>query len=221
MRPDRPLADLLFNCVLPALLLARGTAWLGAGPALGAALAFPLVHAVWSRLAAARPSPLLPLALAGTAITGGLALFALPAGLYALKEAALPLLVALWLWTTASSPQSGLRGMLDRAVDLGAIEAALDPPRRAAWNAVWIGGARALAAVTALSGLVGAALAAAWIRSPGGSEAFNAELASYTAWSWPLVNLPSLLASGLVLWRTIAAAESVSGATLAERTGPT
>jgi hypothetical protein len=35
------------------------------------------------------------------------------------------------------------------------------------------------------------------------------------------VNLPSLLASGLVLWRTIAAAESVSGATLAERTGPT
>lgn len=217
MRPDRPAADLLLNCVVPALLLSQGTERIGAGPALAAALAAPVVHAVWSRAVAARPSPLLPLALAGTAVTGCLALFSLPAGLYALKEAALPMLVAAWLWTAASRSDAGLRGMLDRAIDLTAVEASLSPDRRRAWDALWTRGARALAAVTAATGIVSAALAAIWVRSPGGSDAFNAELALYTAWSWPLANLPGMAASGLVLWRTIGAAESVSGTPLQER----
>ncbi len=217
MKPEHPLVDLALNCVLPALILARGTEFLGAGPSLAAALSCPLLHAGWSLAASARPSPLLPLALIGTGLTGGLAWFELPASLYAVKEAALPVAVAAWLVVTANSTTAGLRGLVNRAIDLDAAQAALSEDRRGAWGMLWKRGALRLAAVTAMSGFASAALAVTLVHSPGGSEAFNAELSQYTAWSWPTVNLPGMLLSGFVMWRTVTSAEALAGAPLRER----
>ncbi|MFN7147331.1 MAG: hypothetical protein ACK4YP_26420, partial [Myxococcota bacterium] len=70
--------------------------------------------------------------------------------------------------------------------------------------------------VTAASGLLGGLLAAFVVTAPTGTEAFAEQLGSYTLWSWPVVNVPVLLASTWVLRDVLIALEDGAGRKIEE-----
>ena len=67
-----------------------------------------------------------------------------------------------------------------------------------------------------LSAVLNYFLARYLLKSPSGTEAFNAELAKMHLWNWPVIVLPSMAMMMYALWRLLKGLERLTGLTLDE-----
>lgn len=100
-KPENPVLNILFNIVIPILILNKGSKLLGSVWGLIIALAFPLSYGIYDHIKRKKTNAISILGLLNVGITGSLAIFKLHGIWFAIKEAAFPLLVGAFVFGSA------------------------------------------------------------------------------------------------------------------------
>lgn len=97
---ENPLWNILFNIVLPVIILNKGHAFFSSnGPVytLLIALSFPFIYGLKDYFTSRHINKISILGLVGIALTGGFALFQFEGLVFAIKEALIPLIIAVFI----------------------------------------------------------------------------------------------------------------------------
>jgi len=213
--------SLTCNIALPVLILTQGDKRLDLPPVavLLLGLAFPLGYGLWDWFRRRVRNPISIIGAVSVLLTGGIGVLELPSEWVAIKEAAVPLGLAIIILATLGTANPLIRVFLYRpevfAIDR--IESVL-PTRahkvaleRLLREATWI-----LAGSFLLSAVLNYLLARWIVVSPSGTEAFNAEIGRMTALSFPVIALPCMVVTFIALMRLIKGLQVLTGLTMEE-----
>lgn len=197
-RKESLLANLLFNIVIPTLILTRlsGDDWLGTKLALVVALAFPLLYGLRDFLQFGKVNFFSALGIVSVLLTGGISLLELPAEYIAIKEAAIPGMLGVATIVSLYTRWPLVKTFIynDMILDTGKIARALagkgnrNAFERTLQQATWM-----IAGSFFLSSALNYILAKLMLQSPPGTEAFNIELGKMTMVSYGVIVVPSMV----------------------------
>ncbi|MBM7423712.1 VC0807 family protein [Spongiibacter marinus] len=187
--------NLLFNIVIPTLILTKFSGEEDLGPSLSIiiALAFPVSFGAWDYIKTRRTNIFSILGFVSILLTGGISLLELDPQYIAIKEAAIPGLIGLATLLSLYTPYPLIKTLLfnDEVVDTARIEKALSEHN--AHNAFNVALRRAtylLAFSFFLSSTLNYLLAKFILVSPPGTPEYSAELGKMTGLSFPVIALP-------------------------------
>ncbi|ASP37315.1 MFS transporter [Bacterioplanes sanyensis] len=197
--------NLLFNIVIPTLILTKGSGddWLG--PTLGVivALSFPICFGLWDLKKAGKVNAFSVLGIVSVMLTGGISLLKLPPEYIAIKEAAIPGLIGIAVLLSVNTRFSLIRLIIlnDEVLD---VERLLNLVRERGEQATFdyhlsIAN-KIVAASFFLSAVLNYGLARYLITSPAGTPEYNEQLGTMTAMSYPVIVLPSMIVLGGAIW---------------------
>lgn len=208
--------NLLCNAVVPALILNFLSKENRLGPVWGLllALSVPLGYGIYDLLRRRKWNVLSIISLVGYGLTGGLGLLKLPIFWFAVKEAAVPLVLGLAVPLSLRTRQPLVRELIynDQVLNLPRVEAALDASGgrptldRLLVRVSWI-----IAGSFGLSAVLNFVLALWILKSPPGSPEFNAELGRMTALSYPVITLPTMVVMVYAMWQLLMGLEKITG----------
>lgn len=220
-KKENALLNLSFNIAIPALLLMKGSQWLGLSPTftLCAALLFPLSYGLFDLITRKKYNFFSILGVISVVLTGGIGLLKLPKEWIALKEAAVPLVLGAVVLGSLKTRYPLVKTFLynDQIINTTKVDAALNDNHqhgaldRLLTRATWL-----IAASFLLSAALNFSLAKYIIRSETGTEAFTLELGKLTAWSYPVIALPCTIVIIITLWQLLSGLEKVTGLPLEE-----
>ena len=207
----RPLMDLIISIVIPSLILMKlsGEDRLGADGALLLGLAFPLGWGLFELIKYRKFNWIALLGLVSVLLTGGIGLLRLDPQWLAIKEAAVPGVIGIAVLASTRTRFPLIRTLLynPNVLNVEKVHQQLERNGQVAHFET-----RLLRATYFLSGtfffsaFMNYVLAKWIVKSPAGSEAFNAELGRMTLLSYPMIAIPSMvmmMAIFYYLWRTI------------------
>ena len=213
--------SLVLNVVLPAIILTQGGKRFGLPPevVLVVGLAFPVAYGLWDWFTRKVRNLISIIGAISVLLTGGIGLLQLPSEWIAIKEAAVPLGLAIMILVTAGTANPLVRVFLFRpevfAIDR--INAALDAARqRPALDRLLKEATLILAASFMLSAMLNYLLARLLVVSPSGTPEFNAEIGRMTALSFPVIALPSMVVTFFAMFRLIKGLQSLTGLSMEE-----
>jgi hypothetical protein len=188
--------NLLLTIVLPVIILTRFSSedQLGPDRALAAALAIPVAYALYELVRTRKVSANPIIGIVGVLLTGGFRLLELPPEWFAIKEAAIPGLLALAILVSAWIGKPLARIFLNTILDRERIDAALaetgnaDEYEQRTAIATYL-----LAGAFVLSAVLNFVLARIVVTSDPGTDSFNSELGRMTALSYPVITLPVMI----------------------------
>ena len=213
-RRENPLVSLLFNIVIPVVILMRFSSdeWLGPVNGLLVALAFPLAYGIFD-YSQRRTLNFLPIVgVVGILLTGGIGLLKLDPKWIAVKEGAIPLFIGIAVIGSLKTRFSLVSVLLNKVIDSEAVNAALDergtraPYKRRLVNATFI-----VAASFFLSSVSNFLLARLVVVSPPGTTAFNEELGKMTALSFPVISVPAIIILTIAILYTVVGIRNLTG----------
>ncbi|EDY84909.1 hypothetical protein VDG1235_4543 [Verrucomicrobiia bacterium DG1235] len=208
--------NLVCNLALPIMVLKylSGEDKLGPVAGLIVALAFPVGYFLYDFAQRRNYNIISIFGFLNILLTGGIGLMEAEPKWIVLKETAMPLMIGILVLATAKRKNSLLKTFLfnDQIFDVEKIESHVDTPEKkvalesqfkvANWLLVF-------------SFLISAALnyvLAAWIvKSPGGTEGFNQEIATLTWVSWVVITGPTMAILIFALWRLITGLKKLTG----------
>ena len=204
-KQENPLANLLLNIAVPATILIVFSKEEYLGPVYGLiiALLFPIGHGVYGLIKSGKVNTLSVVGLIGTMLTGTLGLLKLDPKWIALKEAGIPFLFGVFVLVSLKTPFPVIKKLLvnERVLNMGKISAALEMKNAAEKFE------RKLAACTILlsgscflSSALNFILAKILLVSEPGTSSFTEELGKMTAYSFPVIALPSMIIMVLILY---------------------
>lgn len=207
----------------------KGIDWLGEPlRALGAkpsaviliiALLFPLGYGAYDKLTRDKWNFFSALGLVGVLLTGGIGLLELPPGWIAIKEAAIPLLIALALLGSIWVGKPLIRVFLYRPeiFQVAKIDSRIEAGgMRQRFETIMHRATAIIAGSFLLSALLNYILARVIVRSPSHTEEFTRELGRMMGWSYPVIVIPSMIVTGFALWYCIRGIRETTGLTLEE-----
>lgn len=206
--------ELVLNVALPAFVLIVLSSEDRLGPLLAfvLALAFPISHAIRSRVLGQDFSPLTALGLLSVLLTGGVGLLELDASWFALKEALIPLVMAVFTMFSRYTRWPVVETMFYRIIDADRVRqelASTDSPglldehmNRVTW--LFIGSFFYSAAASYF-------LAIYMVTSPGGSVEFNEQFGQFHIASFVVVGLPMMVVMGVALNGMLSGLEDATG----------
>lgn len=215
---SHPVLSVVCSILLPVLILnkcsAEGAAWyrLGATPALVVALCLPVSYGLWGVWKARGGGIITLLGIVTTLLTGLVTIYAQSGAdggslrpstpwVYAAKEGALPVIIALVVLLGGTGPRSLLRSIFytERAFHTREVEARIAALQRGADYKALLGLMNCLMAGTFLSSGVLSFFIALHFQLPvlqlpaaQQAEAYNYAVGSITWWSWALISIPAL-----------------------------
>jgi hypothetical protein len=215
-KPENMWLNLLFNIVIPALILSKLSSEDRLGPigALVVGLAFPLVYGTYDLIARKKWNLFSILGVASVSLTGGLGLMEADGVWFAVKEAAVPLMFAVAVLATLKTPKPLVRALIlnDSVVDVPRIEAALDEKcTRPQFDKLLESSTWLLAGSLGLSAVLNFALARVVLKSPAGTPEFTAELGKMTWMSYPVIVVPSMAIMIYILMRLFKGIHHLTG----------
>jgi hypothetical protein len=217
-RPPREnmLVNLVCNIVLPGLILSRLSSPDRLGPigALLLGIAFPLGYGAYDLAVRKKWNFFSIVGLGSTALTGSFALMELDAFWFAIKEASIPTLFGIAILATAGTERPLVREFIlnESMIDVPRLEEGLtERGTRAEFEALLRTSTLGMAASFTLSALLNFGLARVMLKSPPGTPDFTAELGHMTWMSWPVIALPSMVLTGLIIWRLMAGIHQLTG----------
>jgi hypothetical protein len=217
-RPEREnmLVNLAFNIVLPGLVLSRLSSpdRLGPAGALALGISFPLGYGLYDLAWRGKWNFFSLVGLVSVGVTGGFALMQVDGFWFAVKEASIPALFGIAVLATIRSGKPLVRLLIlnESVIDVPRLEAALDAHDsrvefdRLLRSSTWI-----MAGGFVFSAVANFVLARVMLQSPAGTPEFTAELGHMTWLSWPVIALPSMLLTMLILWRLMNGIHAMTG----------
>lgn len=215
------LLNLAFNILVPSLILAKLSTPERLGPAIAlcAALAFPLGYGIFDFAQRRTANFVSIIGFVSVLLTGGLGLLRASPLLFAIKEAAVPFVIAVAVWLSMHSKRPLVNQFLynDQIIDIPKVDAALAArAARPAFERMLRNASYWLIASFLVSAILNYALARYLLKSPAGTPEFNAELARMNLLSWPIIALPSTAMMMFALWRLLGGVTKLTGLTLEE-----
>ena len=138
---------------------------------------------------------------------------------FAVKEAAVPAVIGLVVLASMGTQWPLVREMLynPQVIDVPRIDAVLAARNaRPAFDRLLTNASYLLTLSFGVSAVLNYVLARYLLKSPGGSEAFNAELARMNLLSWPVIALPTMAMTMFALWRLLGGLQKITGLALEE-----
>lgn len=210
--------SLACNIVAPALVLSNlsGPTKLGPAGAMVAALVCPLAYGIYDFARRRKANFISIISFVGVMLTGGLGLLKLGGIWFAVKDAVISSLIGIAvLWSLRTKePLIKLIFCNETIMDLPRVEAALkERGTEAGFTRLLQRCTLILAAAFFVSGALGYVLARYLLKSPAGTEAFNAELAKMHWLSWPIIVVPCMVLMMVALWQLIRGLKQLTGLT--------
>ena len=147
-------------------------------------------------------------------MTGGIGILEIPTEWFAVKEAAIPLLLGLAVIISLKTPYPLIRTLLynPEILQVDKVQAALQAHQsESAFEKLLLKCTWLLAASFLLSAVLNFILARWIVVSPIGTDAFNAEVSKMMAWSWPVIAIPSMLIMMVALWMLLSGIKQMTG----------
>ncbi len=192
-----PMISLVFNVVIPSLILAKGGQYVALDPRniLFLALAFPLAGGIYEFVRFRKADFITIFGFVSTLLTGGLSLMQLTVFWFAVKEALIPGLIGVFVIATAGGTKPLVYKLIynEKVIDVPRVDAALrERSVGDEFTQLMRSTTMILAASFFLSAVLNFILATIILKSPTGTPAFNEELGRLTALSYPVIALPSM-----------------------------
>jgi hypothetical protein len=188
--------NLFFTIIIPVVILTRfsGDDQLGPDVGLALALAFPIASAGYEFMRDRKIGAAPILGVVGVLLTGGFRLLEIPPRWFAIKEAAVPAVLALAILVSAWIGRPLARVFLDQVLDQERVQAALAERGTAGeYEKRTSKATYLLASAFILSAVLNFTLARIVVTSDPGTDAFNNELGRMTALSYPVILLPVMI----------------------------
>jgi hypothetical protein len=188
--------NILITLVIPVVVLTRFSGDDSLGPTRGllVALAFPIGWAAYEMIKQHKIGWTPIMGVVSVLLTGGIALLELPPELVAIKEASIPLALALAILVSAWIGKPLARIFLNQMLNRDKVESAL--AERGTVQEYEHRTARAtymLASAFLLSSALNYGLARMVVTAEPGSETFNSQLGRMTALSFPVITIPVMI----------------------------
>ena len=198
-------SNLLFNIVIPTLILTKASGDDMLGPTLGVvvALAFPVAYGLWDLKAAGKVNAFSILGIISVLLTGGISLLKLPPEYIAIKEAAIPAVIGIAVLFTVNTRFSLVRLIIlnDDVLDVERLQALIEQRgEQRNFDRHLAVANKIVAASFFLSAMLNYGLARYLVTSPAGTAEYNEQLGTMTAMSYPVIVLPSMLVLGAAIW---------------------
>ncbi len=198
--PKQPglFVELLFNIILPSLILMKlsGDSTLGPVQGLIVALLFPLGYGLWDLARRRKLNMFSLLGLVSVLLTGGIGLLELDPKYIAIKEATIPAIIGLVVLGSQYTRFPLVQTLLlnPKIIDVNKLENKLAEvaQTQAFKNTLRFAGIGASVSFF-LSATLNYILARVIVVSPAGTEAFNQEIGRMTALSFPVIVLPTMI----------------------------
>lgn len=208
--------NIIVNIAIPSVVLMKLSAPERLGPvyALLLALCFPLSFGLWELVRSGRPSFFAALGLVNVMLTGGLGLLKMDGFWFAVKEAAVPLVLGAGVLVSLKTKSPIVRSILlnEHVINVPLVRERLEQAgRNEAFEKLMVSSTVLLAFSFFLSSVLNFGLARYLLVSPAGTPEFNDQLGRMTALSFPVIAVPSLIVTGLVIWRLFAGIKGLTG----------
>ncbi len=221
--PKKPntLLEIGVTILAPSVVLMQLSAAdrLGPMPAVLLALVFPLAGGIRDYLGRRKLNWLAALGVVSTLLTGGIGLLKLDAQWLAVKEALVPSLIGLAIAGSAYTKTPLIRALVFNAdlFDVDRIHAALTSKgSTTVFERHLCQGTLYLAGTFFFSAVANFVLTRWIVKSPAGTEAFNAELGRLTLLSYPIIALPCMVMMVAIMMWLARQAKTLTGLQLEE-----
>nr|WP_232360091.1 VC0807 family protein [Paraneptunicella aestuarii] len=210
------LPNLIFNIILPTLILSKLSTDDMLGPELGivVALAFPIGYGLWDLKQSGKVNALSILGIVSVFLTGGISLLELDPKYIAIKEAAIPGLIGIAVLISQKTSYPLVKTFIlnDQIINMPALNQALEKhnkqqefERKVNFSSLIVASSFFLS--SALNYLL-----AKWILvSPPGTTAYNEELGKMTALSYPVIVIPSMVLLIGAIWYLFVQMKKLTG----------
>lgn len=210
------LVNLVCNVFLPGLLLDKLSKASALGPVWGlvVALSIPLGYGIWDFARRRVWNIFSILGLASVAMTGVLGLLKTDPFWFAVKEAAIPTLLAIAIPLSLRTRQPLVRTLLvnDQILDTPRIDAALaERGTRPQFDTLLTSSSWILATSFLASAILNYALARWMLTATPGTDEFNKQLGRMNWMSWPVIFVPSMAVMVFALFRLVKGLERLTG----------
>jgi len=208
--------NIFCNAVFPALVLSFLSKEHRLGPkwALILALSVPLAYGLYDLVVRRKWNVFSIIGVVSTALTGGLGLMKISGFWFAVKEAAVPLVLGAAIVLTLRTRQPLVRTLVcnESVLNMPKVEAALEAAgTRAGFDALLVRVSWIVAGSFLLSAVLNFVLALRIMKSPAGTPAFAEELGRLTAVSYVVILVPSLAIMMVAMWRLLGGLEKLTG----------
>lgn len=197
-KKQNPLINILFNIVVPVVILSKFSNANYLGPKLGlvVALAFPLGYFLWEWRREHKANFISILGFVSVLLTGIIGVFEFPSELIAYKEASVPFIIGLAVLISMKTPYPLVKKLLynEDLMNMELINSRLEENDNSkAVERMLVNASYMVAASFLVSTILNFSLAKYLIHSPSGTPEFAEEMARMTALSYPVIALPSTL----------------------------
>ncbi|MBK9991537.1 MAG: MFS transporter [Verrucomicrobia bacterium] len=210
------LLNLICNIALPTLLLTVFSKEKYLGPLWGliVALIFPVGYGIWDFATRKKTNFISIIGFVSVLLSGGFGLMKVGGFWFAVKDAAMPIVIGIAVLLSLRSKEPLIRELLfnEQVIDIPRVDAALaERNARPAFDSLLVRASYALAATFFASAGINFATARWIIRSEPGTEAFNAELGKMHSIGMVVMAVPAMIMLMLVLWRLIGGIQRLTG----------
>lgn len=220
-KPENLWLNLICNVAIPTAILTWGSGAKGLGPTWGliVALIFPIAYGVHDFVRRRRLNFISVIGFASVLISGGFGLMQLDGFWFAVKDAAIPGLIGVAVFVSMRTKTPLVQEILynPQVIDVERVDRALDERgARSDFTKLLREASYLLTLSFLVSAVLNYFLARYLLKSPPGTEAFNAELGKMHLWNWPVIVVPSMAMMMYALWRLMGGLQRVTGLTLDE-----
>ena len=215
-KQENSFLNLIFNIILPSVLMIKGAQWfsLSAELSIAIALLFPITYGSYDLITRKEYNILSIIGIVSVLLTGGIGLLKLPKEWIAFKEAAIPFIIGVLIIASLRSRRSLLRLMLynEKIMQVEKVDTAIkEQNQEEAFKKLFKQCTLLLASSFFLSAGLNFSLAKYLIQSETGTQAFTEELGKMTAWSFPVIALPCMIITVLILYKLLNGIRRLSG----------
>lgn len=220
---ENGLLNLIFNIVLPVLILNKLSKLIGSLYALILALAFPLSYGAYDLVKRKKVNAFSALGLLNVAFTGGLALLGLNGFWFAVKEAAFPSLVGLFVLGSAFTKRPFIETLFlnPSIMKVDLLEQRLqENGKQKEFHEHLQKATKWLSLSFAFSAVLNFVLARAIFTNidsslpqEAQSQILNEQIAKMTTWSMGIIMVPSIVFLMIIFWYLMRGVKSYSGLT--------
>lgn len=224
---DRPLLELVVNIILPTWILMSLSKEERLGPlwALVIAICLPLGYGIYDAVRARKLNFYAAIGLVSVLLTGMFGLFKGGAVWFAVKEAVIPIVLAVAFLGSHKTGTPFIKAIFlnPQLINLPLLNEVLDkdPARNAGFQRLLWNGTLMLAATMLVSSVANFFLAMHFVgpTEPGSSE-YTAAIGKTTAWGFAIIGIPMVAILLFVFWYLIRGLERVTGLERDDLTNP-
>ena len=202
-KKENPLLNLLFNILIPFLIMTKLSKpeYLGQFYGLITALAFPFLYGIYDLIGSSKVNYFSLIGLVSILLTGGIGLLELDKTWMIAKETSIPLLIGIFVVATERTAKPFVKNMLGQIIDIDKITIAYSEineegkfKSRLSKCSYLLGG------TFFISALLNFLLAVFVLKGKPGTPEFVESIGRMTFLSYPVIAVPSMIMVGFILW---------------------